>query len=263
MPEGFYRNRQQRPDPNVSPMITRQHLGLALICGLIPASATVGFNPLLVLVILAGTGIGTILLDVHMKRPKTTRLLTVAWCIVQAGRRTCIPVMCRFYRIAPGIRIRTDDKRLTHSVPGIFLYFTLLAGIAGALVLLSGNRIPLSLVVAFLFGLFMGMLFHLAGDLCTRKGIAVFFPFSGTEIHGSIRPCDTSDPRIPRFHLQQASVLIVFLVFRSLAPLPAAAMIPLGLLGTCACLGSMVCQSDIRIEPAGGMDTPAREGIVV
>jgi membrane-bound metal-dependent hydrolase YbcI (DUF457 family) len=229
-------------------MITRHHIVLALICGFISGSAIAGFDPLLLLVILAGTGVGAILPDIHMKRPKKTCLLTVAWYIVHAGRQICIPVMCGFYRLIPGVRIRPDDKRLTHSVPGILLYFTIFAGIVGIILVLCGNRIPVLPVMAFLEGLLMGMLFHLAEDLCTRKGIAVFYPFTTTGIHGSIRPCDLYDNRIPRFHIQHGSVLVVFLFLMWAAPALADDLLLLGLLGVVACIGSMVCQSEIRIE---------------
>jgi len=244
-------------------MITRQHLGLALICGLVVASATVGFDPVLVLVILAGTGIGAIVPDIHMKRPKKTRPLTIAWYIVQFGRRVCMPPMCQLYRVIWGIRIQPDDKRLTHSLPGAFLYYTLLAGIAGAECILTGNSIPATILGAFLCGLLMGMIFHLTADLCTRKGIQVFFPFTGTGIHGSIRPCDANDHRIRRFHIQQGSVLVVFLTIQGAEVWPAYCIIPFGLLGAGVCIGSMICQSDIRIEPDAGSGSAAPEATTV
>jgi len=236
-------------------MITRHHLALALICGLILGGALAGFNPLILVVILAGTGIGAILPDIHMKRPKKTCLLTVAWCIVLAGRRVCIPVICGIYRLVPGIRVRSDDKRLTHSVPGILLYFILLAGIARTVVILSGDCIPALPVMAFLEGLLMGLVFHFAEDLCTRKGIAVFFPFTTTGIHGSIRPCDIYDNRIPRFHIQHGSILIVFLLLMWAEPALAEYLVPLGLLGTGTCIVSMVCQSEVRIDHGTGQES--------
>lgn len=240
-------------------MITRQHLGLALICGLIVASATGGFDPVLVLVILAGTGIGAIIPDIHMKRPKKTRPLTIAWYIVQFGRRVCMPLLCRLYRVIWGIRIQPDDKRLTHSLPGALLYYSLLAGIAGATCILFKNSIPGTLMEAFLGGLLMGMIFHFAADLCTRKGIMYLFPFTGTIVHGSLRPCNAGDLRIRRFHIQQGLVLAMFLVLQGAEIWPAYCVIPFGILGAGTCIGSMICQSEVRIEYNAGSGSAVPE----
>ncbi|MFA4875853.1 MAG: metal-dependent hydrolase [Methanoregula sp.] len=242
-------------------MITRQHLGLALICGLIPASVIAGSDPFLIIVILSGIALGAILPDIHMKRPKKTRLLTAAGIIAQAGKKTCVTAMCLLYRVILRIRIPTDDKRLTHSVPGVILYFALLSLFAGAIVILSGNRIPASLAKALLLGLFIGLIFHLAEDLCTRKGIAIFFPFATTSVCGSIRPCNLLDNRIPGFHIQHAAILAAFLLLSSVASWPENTLLAFGLIGTSACIGIMISQSEVRIEQDTGQTSTNPEAV--
>ncbi|MFA4861884.1 metal-dependent hydrolase [Methanoregula sp.] len=241
-------------------MITRHHLGLALICGLIISSAVVGFDPARVLVILTGVGLGAVLPDIHMKRPKKTRPLTIAWYLIQVGRWVCAPFLCRIYLAVWKIRIAPDDKRLTHSLHGALFYWGVLAGIVGAVCILCGDIIPRSVAMDFLCGLLMGMVFHLAGDICVRKGIQFLYPFTKTGIHGTIRPCNTSDMRIRRFHLQHGSVLVAFLALQEIVVWPEYCLIPFALLATGACMGAMVCQSEIRIENDSGImvdPTPA------
>ncbi len=229
-------------------MLTRHHVVLGLLCSTILGSAIALFNPLLAVLVTLGTGIGVILPDIHMKRPKKTNLLTIAWGVVRAGRLICIPVMCTLYRKFLKIAVEPGDKRLTHSIPGIFLYFSVLAGIAYVLVVLLKNYIPLFAALGFLGGLLLGLILHLAEDLCTRKGIFPFYPWNDTQIFGSIRPCDVMDDRILRFHIYHGSVLFFFLVFRFVTNWSGYPLAACGFLGICICIVSMVCRSEVRIE---------------
>ncbi len=228
-------------------MLTRHHVLLGLLCSFIFGSAIAVFNPSLAVLVTAGAGIGVILPDIHMKRPKKSILLTIAWGIVQAGRLICMPVMCILYSRIFNIATEPGDKRLTHSIPGIFLYFTILAGIAYVLVSLFKNDIPVSLVMGFLGGILLGMFLHLAEDLCTRKGISPFYPMNDIKIFGSIRPCDVMDNRILRFHIYHGSILFFFLVFQFAMRWSGYYPIAFGFLGISICIVSMVCQSDVRI----------------
>jgi membrane-bound metal-dependent hydrolase YbcI (DUF457 family) len=232
-------------------MLTRHHVLLGLLCCFIPGSAIAEFDPFLAVLVSTGCGIGLILPDIHMKRPKKNSLLTVAWGIVQAGKWICLPVMCRLYRRLLRTTCEPNDKRLTHSVLGIFLYFSILSGIAYILVLIFKNYIPVPMVTAFLGGLLMGMLLHLAEDLCTRKGITPVYPLNNTKIAGSIRPCDVPDNRILRYHIYHGTVLFFFLVFLYAMHWSVYEMIAGGVLGVGACVGSMVFLSKVSIERAG------------
>ncbi len=242
-------------------MITRHHLALTLICGLFPCTAFAGADPLIFLFILAGTGIGAILPDIHMKRPAKTRLLTGAWYLVQTGRKTVVPLMCRLLILFTGSRTSPDDKRLTHSVPGIAVYGILYTSPALAVsILLSGHYVGLVLL-AFSVGIFLGMIIHLAQDLCTRKGIVPLYPFSVMTVHGSIRPCDIHDPRIPRFHIQHVAILFVFQLALFLAILPDPASLYCGFLFAALCIVSMIWQSEVQIGRDAGQPSSLDEGV--
>lgn len=230
-----------------SVMITRHHLALTLICVLFPCTVIAGTRPDLLLFVLAGAGIGAILPDIHMKRPSKIRFLTGAWLLVQTGRKTVVPVMCRLYRFLLGIRPSPDDKRLTHSIPGTIVFAILYTSPALAVgILLSGHPVGLALL-AFSSGIFMGMIIHLTQDLCTRKGIVPLYPFSEILIRGSIRPCDLHDPRIFRFHIQHIAILFVFQIALFLATLPAPAILPFAFLCTTLCIVLMIWQSEVHI----------------
>jgi len=241
-------------------MITRHHVVLALICSLIIGGAIAGFDPVLVFIMATGTVIGVLLPDIQMSRPKKTCFRTIAWHIVQAGKIACIPLMCGSYRAMLGITIEPDDKRLTHSLPGVAWYFVILAGILCAPVLIFNLPLPVGLLV-FLGGLFLGLVLHLIEDLCTRKGISVFFPFSEHRIKGSIRPCDLGDPRIRRFQIQHCSILVILFVFLATGTWPAGVLIASGFAGFSVCIGSMILQSDVRIEYGAGGNSAPREAI--
>ena len=196
-----------------------------------------------------------------MKRPKKSNLLMIAWGIVQAGRLICIPVMCILYRRFFKIIAETDDKRLTHSIPGVFLYFTILAGIAYIPVFFFKNYIPVTLLMGLLGGILLGMFLHLAEDLCTRKGISPFYPLNNIRIFGSIRPCDVLDNRILRFHIYHGSILFLFLVFQFAMNWSVYYLITCSFLGIGICIVSMVCQSDVRISSPENRFSDTREAI--
>jgi UDP-N-acetylmuramyl pentapeptide phosphotransferase/UDP-N-acetylglucosamine-1-phosphate transferase len=159
--------------------------------------------------------------------------------------------LCRIYQFL-GFPVKEPaDKRLTHSLPGILF-------MGGSAVLLL--FIPVLLVFPaytteaglFMCGLFLGMGLHLAEDLCTRKGISPFFPFSQVMIAGSIRPCDRTDPRIGWYHLQHGAVLLAILACEGYGILSPALALPISFAGIAACLGFMVYSSDITVRQEAG-----------
>ncbi|AGB01682.1 metal-dependent hydrolase [Methanoregula formicica] len=229
-------------------MITRQHLLLVLLCSVILSSAIVDYNPALAFLVAIGAGTGAIIPDIQMKRPNNNPLRTSAWVVAQVGRRICTPVMCIFYRRIFRIDCNPGDKWLTHSLPGLILNFGILSAIAFVPVFVFGDEIPVLLVMGFLAGLLFGMVLHLAEDCCCRKGIALFHPFNDTRIYGSIRPCDVIDRRITGFYVYHATVLFFFLLIQSAVHVSFYEMIAFGLFSICLCVGSMIWQSDVRIE---------------
>ena len=219
---------------------------LALLCSLIIGSVTLRFDPVLIVALSAGTVAGVVLPDIHMKKPKKSGLKTIAWYIVHIGILLCIPVMHRIYKLFPGVCIHPDDKRLTHSLPGIAVYFIIFTGLAFIPVILSRADIPGLLVLVILAGILSGLFLHLIEDLCTMKGIQVLFPFNETVIRGSVRPCNIDDPRILQFHYQHASILGI-LVFLQFVIMSDVLLMICGFLAVFLCIGYMVWRSDVRI----------------
>ncbi|OPY32876.1 MAG: hypothetical protein A4E34_02253 [Methanoregula sp. PtaU1.Bin006] len=199
-------------------MLTRHHILITFIFWLIPCTAYQWTDPLVPVMALAGATAGTILPDIHMKRPSRIRLLVLAWVLTRIGRILVMPLICVFYRVVAGINTSPGDKRLTHAVPGMILYAILCATpfLVGAL-LFPIQPATLFLMV-FSGGIVMGMSIHLVQDLCTRKGIMPLYPFSELAVSGSIRPCDISDPRITRFHVLLVTAFCSFLIVQITAP---------------------------------------------
>lgn len=221
---------------------------LGLLCSLIPGSVIAGSDPVLAFLLATGTLIGIILPDIHMKRPKETSLLSVAWMVVRAGRLICVPLLCRVYRGLFGIDCPTDDKRLTHSLIGVFWYSVVLSGIVFGLALPSGDPRVVLPATGFAAGLVFGLLLHLVQDACTKKGIFPLYPFTETRLTGSIRPCDVMDRRITGFHVYHSTVLFFFMLIQSAATVPVYSMVGFGIFSLGLCNVTMVWQSETRIE---------------
>ena len=229
-------------------MITRHHVALTILCTLILCSALVPSFPALILVICAGAFTGAILPDIQMKKPKGFRTRTIAWMMSRFTGIIVTPLLCRLYHILWGQTCDPRDKRLTHSAPGIlFLWGVLAAFLLVPAFMITGST-ALFLPAAFLCGAMIGMVLHLVEDMCTRKGITPFFPFSTTTVSGSIRPCDITDRRIAQFHFCHYSVAGILLGFQYLERWQGIASVPLCILGIGSCLGMMIWSSDVTIS---------------
>lgn len=228
-------------------MITRHHIALALICALIACSSFIFSDPLLGVIVCTGTCLGAVLPDIHMSRPRHLSFRTLAWIVVQVPRRLCAPFMCRIYARFGYPIVDPSDKRLTHSIPGV-LFIVTFAGILLYVPVDLVNSPCAGFVTVFLGGILLGLGLHLAEDLCTRKGIFPFFPFSMQKIAGSIRPCDRADPRITCNHVQHCSVLIIILWLESTEIVTHFLFLPVSITGIATCLGIMMYSSAITVR---------------
>lgn len=229
-------------------MITRHHMALALMCALIFCSSFFLSDPVMMALVIAGTCIGVLLLDIHMTRPKHLTFRTAAWLIVQFPRRICSPLLCRIYTHTRHPVQDPADKRLIHSIPGVLFVFACTCMILCIPAYAIGSVFVIGSTATFLGGVLLGMVLHLVEDLCTRKGIFPFFPFSPWTIAGSIRPCDKTDPRIAQYHIQHCTVFLVFFGLDSLGILAPALFLPFSIAGLGICLGSMVYFSEVTIR---------------
>ncbi|MGA2104990.1 metal-dependent hydrolase [Methanoregula sp.] len=228
-------------------MITRHHLALALICALIVFSPLIFSNPLIVAIIGAGTCLGAILPDIHMSRPKHFSLRTLAWGVVQIPKILCALALGRIYARWGDPISDPSDKRLTHSLPGV-LFIATCASVFLYIPALLANSAYAGYIGLFLGGIFLGMGLHLAEDLCTRKGIFPFFPFSVMKVAGSIRPCDQKDSRITRYHIQGCVVLGILILVENSGLIPPDLVFLISITGLAACLGIMIYSSDVTIN---------------
>jgi len=206
------------------------------------------FDPVLIAVICTGACTGVILPDLQMKKPQGFQVRSVAWLISRFSTVVFIPLICRLYHTLWGHIIHGGDKRLTHSFPGIVCHWVIFAVFLPVpAFILMGSTSP-SLPAAFLCGVMLGLVLHLIEDLCTRKGITPFFPFSTMTVSGSIRPCDTTDRRIAQFHYYSCSVAGIILGFQYLGNGRGIESLPLCLFGMGSCLGMMIWSSDVSIS---------------
>jgi len=240
-------------------MITRHHIALTIMSTLILCSALVPVSPVLILLICTGAGIGAILPDIQMKKPGCFQVRTFAWMITRFSRHVCMPLLCQMYRNLTGQDLDCGDKRLTHSLPGIVFLWTVPAVLLLVPASILMDSAALYIPAAFLGGLMLGLILHLAEDLCTRKGITPIFPFSTVKIFGSIRPCDSTDRRIAQFHYYDCSVAAIILAFQYLGTGPAIPAESICIFGLGSCLGMMILSSDVQIiseDPKDGVPIP-------
>ena len=237
-------------------MITRHHIALTGMSTLILCSALVPTSPAFFLLICTGACTGAILPDIQMKKPHCFQVRTCAWMITRFSRHICTPLLCQMYRNLTGQDLDSGDKRLTHSIPGIFFLWAVTAVLLLVPAIILTDREFMYIPEAFLGGLMLGLILHLVEDLCTRKGITPVFPFSTTKIFGSIRPCDSTDRRISQFHYYDCSVAVIILAFQYLGTGPVIPAETICLFGLGSCLGMMILSSDVQViaeDPKDGV----------
>jgi len=210
-------------------------------------NALIPLDQKLIIPIILGACMGAILPDIQMKKPLKFTIRTFVWYLAQYGNRFCMPIIIKFYAIFFGISVNSCDKRVTHSIPGLFAIFGIFVGTLIIPVTIIQFYFSPSLIYGFFGGAYFGLLLHLIEDLCTRKGIYPLFPFSALKISGSIRPCDRTDNRIAKYQMQHFTMAVLFSGFQWSISWPPLFSIMAGLAALGSCIGAMFYNSDITV----------------
>lgn len=228
-------------------MITRQHFVLIIISIVILCNSLLSLDQELILVIILGACIGAILPDIQMKKPLKFSTRTLVWLLAQYGNRFCMPIIRKIYFSFFRIVVDSNDKRVTHSIPGLFGIFGIFVGTFLIPATIIQFYLGPSLIYGFFGGAFIGMLLHFIEDLCTRKGVYPLFPFSTAKISGTIRPCDRTDKRIGHYQMQHFTMAIAFSGFQWSISWPPSFSILTSLAALGFCIGAMWYYSDITM----------------
>jgi len=230
-------------------MITRHHLGLACGGTLILYLPLVFENPFLLPFVIGGVCIGVVLPDIQMKKPRQFNALSPAWFLVQVFRQTVLRLYISFcgkiFRLQPV----PEDKRLTHSLPGLFFLTGLIAFVIFLIMEMFPSSPGLHYARVFFAGIIIGLLFHFLEDICTKKGLCPMYPFNETYmISGSIRPCNREDVRIRHFHILTAATIAVIIVFffTGIGPEYLKWLVSVG--AVTACTVMMLRHADVRVS---------------
>lgn len=229
-------------------MITRHHISLACGSTLILYLPLVSGNLILFPAIVAGVCLGVVLPDIQMKKPRQFTALSPIWFLIQIFKRTVLRLYIRFCGRVFGMRPAAEDKRLTHSLPGLFFLTGLIASCIFLMMSVFPESPELYYMRVFLAGIIIGFLFHFLEDICTRKGLCLMYPFDeNCRISGSIRPCNTEDFRIRHFHILTGAAIAVMiaLYYTGLCPDTLKWPVSVGTLAVCTVL--MLYQADVTM----------------
>jgi membrane-bound metal-dependent hydrolase YbcI (DUF457 family) len=237
-------------------MITRHHISLAIGSIVILYFPLISIHPFVLAAIGAGVCAGVVIPDIQMKKPGRFRPLFIAWALIQIYKKTILSLYVSLYRNVLGMHIKADDKRLTHSLPGLFF----LAGMTGILISciiwVFPFSYPLYFLRIFLAGIIIGLILHFLEDICTKKGLCLFYPFNDTyRISGSIRPCNTNDTRIRLFHFQLGIVIIGIFLFYYTGFCPGYLKWPISIAALCVCIVMMLYYAEVRINSINLVDS--------
>ncbi len=229
-------------------MITRHHICLACGGTLILYLPLVSGNPFVLPAIVAGVCIGAVLPDIQMKKPRRFTALFLVWFLVQVFKRTVLRIYVSLCSSICDMQPTAEDKRLTHSLPGLFFLTGLIAFGVVLLMVVFPTSSELHYVRVFSAGILVGLLFHFLEDICTKKGLSLMYPFDEDYlIYGSIRPCNTEDFRIRHFHiLTGAAITVIILLYcTGLCPENLKWPVSIGTLAVCTVI--MLYHAEVRM----------------
>ena len=229
-------------------MITRHHISLACGSTLLMYLPFALDNPFMLAVLVIGTGIGAVIPDIQMKRPKDLSLLYIVWFLVQVFKKTLLQIYITLCALVLGFRPEADDKRLTHSVPGL-LYLAVVITLLNVLAIaLFPSGLAVHILRILSAGILIGLVFHFLEDVCTMKGLCIMYPFDEScRIAGSIRPCNREDLRIRRFHLMTAGAIGLVVLLFGTGICPENLMWPLSMAALFVCTAMMILHADVRV----------------
>jgi hypothetical protein len=230
-------------------MITRHHLCLACGGTLILFLPLVFKNPFLLPVVIGGVCIGVVLPDIQMRRPGRISVLYPSWLLVRIFKLTIL----RFYISLCGrlfaVQPVPEDKRLTHSLPGLFFLTGLIVSVIFFITVVFPSIPGLHFMRVFLAGIIVGLLFHFLEDICTKKGLCLMYPFNETyRISGSIRSCNKEDFRIRHFHILTCLAIAVVTLFYGIILCPEYLKWLVSTGAVTACTVMMLYYADVRIS---------------
>lgn len=186
----------------------------------------IGFKPGLVLVVLVGTGIGSLIPDIDAEDAAVFHddVKGLNTDIGTAVNNVVAPLLPFFgystkyiiYRpalmvygkiIFRSYSFEDRHRSFTHSILGVFT-MTFLTGLIMASILLYAGLLNTVYLLGFLSGYMTGAFLHMIQDSCTKTGIAWNSPFSDTKLKGDIST--GKDFRKPRLltHVFGAVVLL-------------------------------------------------------
>ncbi len=236
-------------------MITRHHISLA--CGgmLILYLPLISGNLSLLPVVGGGVCVGAVLPDIQMKRPRQFNALSPVWLMIQIFKRTVLRLYISLCGRILGQEPESEDKRLTHSLPGLFF----LTGFIASCMLLVMELFPFSPelhdVRVFSAGIIVGLLFHFLEDLCTKKGLCLMYPFNETcRIAGSIRPCNREDLRIRHLHILTVVAIAAMLLLYSTGLCPEDLKWPVSIGTLAVCTVMMLHDAEVRVTTSSRGD---------
>jgi membrane-bound metal-dependent hydrolase YbcI (DUF457 family) len=230
-------------------MITRHHISLACGSTLILYLPLIFGNPLLLPVVIVGVCIGAVVPDIQMKQPRQFTALSPAWLLVQIFKRTVLRFYILFCVSILDMRPAAEDKRITHSLPGLLFLTSCIASGIFFIMRIFPFSPEMHYVRVFSAGIIVGLLLHFIEDICTKKGLCLMYPFNETyRISGSIRPCNTGDLRIRDFHILTVVAIVSILLLYCTGICPENLKWPVSIGTMVACTAMKLHHSEIRME---------------
>ena len=168
------------------------HIGISMGSGLLLASPWLLSNPLSVLIFIAGVVIGSLLPDTDATDSKLHYMDGFARIFSLIMRPVIIPLTKLIFWIFR-LSFNPAHRGSMHTFFGLIVYSSILAALFWSILYVIGCW---NLIMGLFFvGIFIGGVFHILEDCCTRSGLIPFKPFSGRKLAGSINTGDRREKR--------------------------------------------------------------------
>lgn len=127
------------------------------------------------------------------------------------GRRTSVSVLNTRIGLSSAIKTIFGHRGFTHSLLASFLVFIPYLMFLWNPMLIGNEALVSNVITPLLFGLGLGYLFHILGDMFSKSGVPLFMPITSNKYK---IPLYVTGKMSEKIILSLSSALLVFLVYK-------------------------------------------------
>jgi membrane-bound metal-dependent hydrolase YbcI (DUF457 family) len=196
-------------------MLSKHHFEISLFSNFILFDWLIFQNIIGFVAITCGVFIGCLLPDTDLPKSKIDYMEGITGFFGMISKNILNPLVAAIFESYLKKSIDRGHRGITHTVYGILMYCVLIEGISLPILFFLGFGTSIIMYSLFVFGLFLGGIFHLMEDSCTITGILPFYPLNSIKKYsGKISTYNMADIRPKYFSRSLLFIAVSLLIIQ-------------------------------------------------